>query len=106
MKNIAKVALASTLLLSIGTTVLSADADRGQRLFTKKLKVACGMSGSALAGKHTQAGWQAIGVAGIAAEIKKFCPNAKDSAFKEKYLEHYYDFVFSFASDSGNVPAC
>ena len=106
MNSIAKIALGATLLLSLGTTSASADADKGQKYFTKKLKGACGISGAALAGKHTQAEWQAIGKAGVAAEIKAICPKAKDSAFKEKYIEHYYDFVFTYGSDSGNIPAC
>lgn len=106
MKQIAKIALAATLLLTAGTTALSASADKGQKYFTKKLKGACGISGAALAGKHTQAEWQAIGKDGIAAEIKKICPKASDGAFKDKYIEHYYDFVFTYGSDSGNIPAC
>jgi len=106
MKQIVKIALTATLLLTAGTTALSADADKGQKYFTKKLKQPCGISGAALAGKHTQAEWQAIGKDGIAAELKKICPKAKDSVFKEKYLEHYYDFCFTYGSDSGNIPAC
>jgi len=106
MKNIAKVALAATLLLTLGTTTASASPDKGQKYFTKKLKSACGISGAALAGRHTQAEWQKIGKAGIAAELKTICPKVKDSALKEKYLEHYYDFVFEYGSDSGNIPAC
>ena len=106
MKNITKVALAATLLLTLGTTTASASPDKGQKYFTKKLKTACGISGAALAGRHTQEEWQAIGAAGIAAELKNICPKVKDSALKEKYLEHYYDFVFEYGSDSGNIPAC
>jgi len=106
MKSIAKVALAATLLLTLGTTTASASPDKGQKYFTKKLKKPCGMSGAAFAGKHTQAGWQGIGTAGIAAEIQKICPKVGKGALKEKYLEHYYDFVFQYASDSGNIPAC
>ena len=106
MKNIAKIALAATLLLAIGSTAASADADKGQKYFTKKLKSPCGISGAALAGKHTQAEWQAIGKDGVAAELQKICPKAPAGAFKDTYLEHYYDFVFTYGSDSGNIPAC
>lgn len=106
MTTISKIALSATLLLTLGSTTASADIDKGQKYFTKKLKGACGISGAAFAGKHTQAEWQSIGKAGIGPEIKKICPNIKDSAIKEKYLEHYYDFVFEYGSDSGNIPAC
>ena len=107
MKNIAKVALAATLLLTLGTTTASASPDKGQKYFTKKLKAPCGMSGAAFAGKHTQAEWQAINdKGGIAAEIQTICPKVKKGALKEKYIPHYFDFVFEYASDSGNIPAC
>ena len=107
MKNIAKVALAATLLLTLGTTTASASPDKGQKYFTKKLKGPCGISGAALAGRHTQGEWEAIkGKNGIAAELKNICPKVKDSALKDKYLEHYYDFLFEYGSDSGNIPAC
>jgi len=106
MTTIAKIALSATLLLTLGSTTASADVDKGQKYFTKKLKSACGISGAAFAGKHTQAEWQGIGAGGIAAEIKNICPKVKDSALKDKYLEHYYDFVFEYGSDSGNIPAC
>jgi hypothetical protein len=56
--------------------------------------------------KHTVDGWSAIGKAGMVAEIKKICPNAKESALKDKYMQHYLDFAVQFASDSGNVPSC
>lgn len=106
MNNIAKVALAATLLLTLGATSASASHQKGQKYFTKKLKKGCGISGAALAGRHTQEEWQKIGVAGVAAELKVICPNVKDKALKEKYLEHYYDFLFEYGSDSGNIPAC
>lgn len=106
MKNIAKVALAATLLLALGTTTASASPDKGQKYFTKKLKTPCGISGAALAGRHTQEEWQKIGVDGIAAELKNICPKVKDSALKEKYLQHYLDFAVEYGSDSGNIPAC
>ena len=106
MKNIAKIALVITLLLTFGATTASADAAKGQKLYAKKLKKACGANGGVIAGKHTQDEWEEIGTAGIADEIKSICPKVKDKALKGKYLQHYYDFFYNFASDSGNVPSC
>ena len=107
MKNIAKVALAATLLLTLGTTTASASADKGQKYFTKKLKSPCGISGAALAGKHTQMEWKAINDKGaIAAEIQTICPKVGKGALKDKYIPHYFDFLFEYGSDSGNIPAC
>ncbi len=107
MNKIAKIALAATIVLSVGATTASASPEKGQKLFTKKLKKACGISGAAVAGKHTQDEWSEINSDGkMAAEIKNICPNVKDSSLKGKYLEHYFDFFKEYGSDSGNVPSC
>jgi hypothetical protein len=105
MKNIVKVALATTLLLSLGATTASADAAKGQKLYKKKLSHACGMNGAKMAAEHTQDEW-AADKGSLAKEIKRICPAVKDKALKSKYLPHYYDFFYNFASDSGNVPSC
>ena len=49
MKKIAKIALATTLLLTLGATVVNADSTKGQKLYAKKLKKACGISGAVMA---------------------------------------------------------
>ncbi len=107
MNNILKIAFGAALILSVGASTINADVAKGQKLFTKKLKSACGISGAALAGKHTQGEWTEIHEAGkIADEIKAICPKVKDSALKEKYIPHYFDFFKEYGSDSGNVPSC
>ena len=105
MNKIVKIALGATLLLSLGATTLSADVAKGQKLYTKKLKAACGMTGAAMAGKHTQDEWTEINDAGkLAEEIKTICPKVKP--LKDKYMPHFYDFFKEYGSDSGNVPSC
>ncbi len=105
MKNIVKIALGATLLLAIGSTTVSADVAKGQKLYTKKLKKACGITGAAMAGKHTQDEWTEIQDSGnLEAEIKTICP--KVDKVKGKYLPHFYDFFKEYGSDSGNVPSC
>ena len=107
MNKIAKIALGATLILSLGATAASADAAKGQKLFAKKLKKACGANGGVIAGKHTQDEWSDINDAGkLKSEIKNICPTVKDKALKAKYMKNYYDFFHDFASDSGNVPSC
>ncbi len=99
------VMFAGALALGIATTAASANADKGQKLFAKKLKDDCGMTGAKMAAKHTQAQWEKIGNgAGLESEIKKICPKVQE--VDGKYLEHFYDFFYKFASDSGNVPSC
>ncbi len=107
MNKIVKIALGATLLLSLGTATLSADTAKGQKLYTKKLKSACGITGATMSGKHTQDEWQEIQDGGkLADEIKSICPKVKDKALKGKYMNHYFDFFKEYGSDSGNVPSC
>jgi len=106
MNNLLKTVLASVMVLAVSSTVVSADVAKGQKLYTKKLKTSCGVTGAAMAGKHTQDEWSEIGTAGLAAEIKVICPKVKDKALKGKYLPHYLDFFKEYGSDSGNVPSC
>jgi len=106
MKSFLKLVLVGAVALALSTTVASADAGKGQKLYSKKLKAACGFTGADFAKKHTVDQWGAIGKAGMAAEIKKICPSAGDKAVKDKYMQHYLDFATQFASDSGNVPSC
>ncbi|MEK6658481.1 MAG: cytochrome C [Campylobacterota bacterium] len=107
MNKIVKVALSAALILSVGATTASADADKGLKLYSKKLKDACGISGAAMAGKHTQGQWSDINKAGnLAKEIKTICPKAEDADLNDKTLPHLYDFFHKFGSDSGNVPSC
>jgi hypothetical protein len=105
MTKIVKIALSAALLLSIGATTASADAAKGQKLYGKKLKKACGISGAVMAAKHSQDEWSDA-KGHLAKEIKHICPHVKDKALKGKYLEHYFDFFHEFANDSGNVPSC
>lgn len=107
MNKMIKIALGATLLLSLGATTVSADVAKGQKLYTKKLKSACGITGAVMAGKHSQGEWTEINEAGkLADEIKTICPAVGDKALKSKYLPHYYDFFNEYANDSGNVPSC
>jgi ribosomal protein L33 len=102
-----KIALAATLVLGVATTTLSADATKGQKLFVKKFKSACGFAGDKFAAKHSQDEWETIQTEGrFKAELIKFCPKVKESDIKDKWVPHMYDFTYKFANDSGNVPSC
>ncbi len=105
MNRLLKLALTSAVALSLATTVASASAAKGQKLYAKKLKKACGMNGAKMAAKHTQDEWESV-KGNLADEIKKICPKVKSKSLKSKYLGHYYDFFYEFANDSGNVPSC
>ena len=105
MTNITKLALAALLGTALMTATLSADADKGQKIYSKKLKETCAMNGGDFAAKHTQDEWTAIiEDSKLAEEITAICGDK--ASVKEKKLGHIGDFVKEFASDSGNVPSC
>jgi len=107
MNKLLKLVLAGAIALAMSTTVASADVAKGQKLFSKKLKKACGMSGAKMAAKHSQDQWESINDSGkLADEIKTICPSVKDKSLKSKFIPHYYDFFYEYANDSGNVPSC
>ena len=102
-----KLFISSILLMSFSFSTLSADANKGQKLYLKKLKSKCEVSGSVIASKHTQDEWEEIFEAGnLSKEIQDICPKVKDKSLKPKYMIHYFDFFKEYGSDSGNVPSC
>jgi hypothetical protein len=105
MKNFLRIAITALLLLGVSSVSLNASVNKGQKLYQKKLKKACGFAGSKMAGKHSQDEWESV-KGNLADEIKKICPSVKSKSLKGKYLPHYYDFFYEYANDSGNVPSC
>jgi hypothetical protein len=102
-----KVIMAGSLVLGVASTSLSADAVKGQKLFSKLLKGPCDMTGAKFAAKHTQEEWREIKASGkFEAEVIKICPNVKAGELSESVQEHIIDFSIEFANDSGNVPSC
>jgi len=105
MNKITKLAVAALLGTLMFSTTAIADVKKGQKIYLKKFKAPCGISGAKFAHKHTQDEWEQIHEAGkFAAEIKKICPAVKK--VKEKYVPHVYDFAYEYAKDSGNIPSC
>ncbi len=104
MTKFTKLAVAALFAFAVVTTTASADVAKGQKLYSKKLKGACGFTGAKFAAKHTQDEWTALKDGGkIGEEIIKLCPKVK---FKDKWANDIYDFANEYASDSGNVPSC
>ena len=105
MNKITKLTAAALLGSVMLTSTATADVKKGQKLYLKKLKAPCGISGAKFAHKHTQDEWENIYEAGkFADEVKKICPKVKK--VKENYVPHIYDFAYEYAKDSGNVPSC
>jgi len=107
MKNLTKTILSVALLVAVGSVSASADVAKGQKLYLKKLKSACGFNGGIMAAKHSMSEWKHLYEdKKLAQELKHICPKAKESSLKEKFMPHYFDFFNEYASDSGNVPSC
>ncbi len=104
MKNVTKLAIAALLGMAVLSTTASANANKGKKIYMKKMKSKCGFNGAKFATKHTQGEWEKIKGAGkFAAEAAKICPGLN---LKSKYVNDVYDFSYEYASDSGNVPSC
>ncbi len=105
MRKVLSVVATAVLLTSVMSTSLMADPAKGQKIYLKKFKKACGFNGSKMTAKHTQDEWETLKNDGkLVDEIKTICPNVKE--VKEKYVPDLFDFFHEFGSDSGNVPAC
>lgn len=82
-----------------------ANSDKGLALFKKELRKTCGFSGNVMAKKHTQKEWQSIYEAGtLHNELTVFCPKLKP--INSNSLIDVYDFLYNYASDSGNNALC
>ena len=105
MKKIIGAMLVAMFVAGFVASPVLADVNKGQKIFIKMMKKPCGMNGGEMARKHTQAEWKEINDAGkLNEELLKECPDAKP--LKDKFIPHVYDFLYNYASDSGNVPAC
>ncbi len=105
MTKFSKLAVAALFAFAVMGTTATADVAKGQKLYSKKLKGACGFTGAKFAAKHTQDQWQEIKDAGkMSDELKTLCP--KLNKYKNKWDDNIFDFVYEYASDSGNVPSC
>ncbi|HIQ28547.1 MAG TPA: cytochrome C [Sulfurovum sp.] len=106
MKNITKIALGSLIgltLLTISTD--AASINKGQKIFSKKLKGACGFTGAKFAASFKQKEWEEIFKAGkMEEEARKLCPNIQ--VWEKKWEVNLFEFVYEYGADSGNEPAC
>ena len=105
MKKLLSILFILVIAVGFVSAPAFADTGKGQKIFIKMMKKPCGFNGGVMAKKHTQAEWKEINDAGkLNEELLKQCPNAKP--LNDRYVPHVYDFLYNYASDSGNVPAC
>ena len=60
MTKMTTIALSALLGLAVFSTTASADANKGKKVYMKKMKSSCGFSGAKFATKHTQGEWEEI----------------------------------------------
>jgi len=111
MKKTTSLLLAAMVAGSVFATAATADANRGQKFYLKKLKVCKkdGLkNGAVFAAKHDRNGWASLKEDGkLQNEWMTICPHGekKIKKMKEKDIKNLYDFVWKYASD-GEVPSC
>lgn len=87
----------------------NADIKKGQKAYLKQCKK-CHGNGTKGAAMKTQEEWAAA-FADDGAGFKAWHKGTKGEKYAEgkkfkKYAEHLKDFLYEYASDSGNVPSC
>ncbi len=101
--NLIKVAATILAATALTAGVAHADMAKGQKLYQKKYKSVCGMTGAKMAGTHTQDEWEEMKEEGT---LLEYLNGKCDGKVQENHLEHLYDFFYEYGSDSGNVPSC
>jgi len=97
--------IALFILCFIGSSSLFADINQGATIYKSYFRTACGFSGNVMAKKHTQNEWQSLFDAKqLSAELQTLCPSAKP--LKPNDVAHLYEFLYHYASDSGNTALC
>lgn len=105
--NLLKSVFLALIISGISISAISADPVKGQKIFIKKFKKACGFNGAEFAIKHSQNEWKEIMQNNkFKEEFIKICPNVKEETIKDKWIQDLYDFSYEYANDSGNVPSC
>lgn len=93
-------------LLCLVPSSLFASIVKGKVYYSKVLKPLCGFDGKVMGKKHTMHEWKYFyDNHQLALAIKMACPQAPEISDPNDLLNLYH-FLSSFASDSGNVPAC
>jgi cytochrome c5 len=109
MKKSVSCFLATLVAVGMMSTAASADVNKGQKIYLKTCKN-CHGSGTKGAAMNTQDGWDDLFAKG-GEKIIKAHANDKSAAYFngelfKKQSQDLRDFLFEYASDSGNVPSC
>ncbi len=97
------------LSILVGITSAHADIKKGQKAYLKQCKK-CHGNGTKGSAMQTQDAWTAA-FENDAEVFKKWHAGTKGEKYTnskkfKKYAPHLKDFLYQYASDSGNVPSC
>lgn len=107
MKKIITVIILSILTLTFIPTQAMADVSKGQKIFKKKMRKYCKISGVRFAREHSQDEWEELWEEGyFQKETKKICPNLDLKSIKKSWWKDLYDFTYEFGTGGSHVPKC
>jgi len=107
MKKLVTILSLAAFAMVSTPTVASADVNKGQKIFKKKLRKYCGFSGVRFARNHTQDEWEVIyDNDEFQAETKKICPKLPLNKIKKSWWSHLYDFTYEYGEGGSHVPHC
>ncbi|HEY9190381.1 MAG TPA: hypothetical protein VIM88_05900 [Sulfurovum sp.] len=88
-------------------TIASASVKTGQKVFKKKMRKYCGVSGVRFARMHSQTEWEDLWYDGeFKEETKRLCPKLPVKKIKESWWKHVYDFTYEYGTGGSHVPKC
>lgn len=88
-------------------TVASASVKKGQKIFKKKLRKYCGVSGVRFARMHSQDEWEEFYEDGeFQAETKRLCPKLPLNTIKKSWWKDIYEFTYEYGTGGSHVPKC
>ena len=102
MKLIKTLLFSATLLF---TSATAGNVDMGMKIYGKKMKEVCGVSGVKFTATYTPVQWQKLYDEDMLVEaFKAICPNIKE--YRDVWTDHLFAFVYEYGKGSGNEPTC
>jgi len=105
MENMTRLALWSLLGFILSSSSVEAGSiDKGQNIYSKKIKVQCGdKSGGVFTKTLKQKEWEeAFKTGTFGAKVKEICPGLED--YKETWTPYLFEFCYEYANDTGKEP--
>ena len=107
MKRLISVVTLVAVSLMVTPTISSANIAKGQKLYKKKLRKYCRVSGIRFARTHSQDDWEELWDDGdFQKETYKICPSLKRGKIKKAWWKDIYEFTYEYGRGGSHVPKC